>query len=316
MRAARSPPRGRTYPAGLVRDPHAAALERASPSRCSSGSAIPTCANRPGGRRGRPYDVTAHTLPLLLGVEAVAVAAPFTADLEPVTAATVAPGTVEGDGPVFAIGHKNGDLVALGRLLREGAAVGWAREAFADGGRRFPAGTLLVPASGRPHAGPRRRGAGRRRALDRPGAAARLSARGGRGWGSTSRGCRRWTRAGRASSSRSRPESTTRRSTTRTSGAGGLRERFDAIVLPSQSPSQILNGHVAGEMPDEYTGGAGRGRSRAPCGRSWRRAARSWRSTRPSLFAIERARRSRSRSPSAPAAPRPETSSARARSSR
>jgi hypothetical protein len=39
--------------------------------------------------------------------------------------------------------------------------------------------------------------------------------------------------------------------------AGGLRDRFDAIVLPSQSPGATVTGHLPGTMPDEYTGGLG-----------------------------------------------------------
>jgi hypothetical protein len=39
--------------------------------------------------------------------------------------------------------------------------------------------------------------------------------------------------------------------------AGGLRDRFDAIVLPSQSPDAIVTGHVPGSLPDEYVGGLG-----------------------------------------------------------
>ena len=38
------------------------------------------------GQPRRPYDVTAHTLPLLLGVEVDTVAAPFSAELEPLGA--------------------------------------------------------------------------------------------------------------------------------------------------------------------------------------------------------------------------------------
>jgi hypothetical protein len=39
--------------------------------------------------------------------------------------------------------------------------------------------------------------------------------------------------------------------------AGHLRARFDAIVLPSQPASTLLNGHGTGTLPDEYTGGLG-----------------------------------------------------------
>src|SRR5262249_56893603 len=71
----------------------------------------------PGGPPVRPYDVTAHTLPLLMGVDAVAVASPFTAELAPETEAAVSPGRIQGRGRFLALGHKNGDLVPLGRLL-------------------------------------------------------------------------------------------------------------------------------------------------------------------------------------------------------
>jgi hypothetical protein len=37
--------------------------------------------------------------------------------------------------------------------------------------------------------------------------------------------------------------------------AGNLRQRFDAIVFPDQSSTQIVNGFEPGTMPQEYTGG-------------------------------------------------------------
>jgi hypothetical protein len=38
---------------------------------------------------------------------------------------------------------------------------------------------------------------------------------------------------------------------------GGLRQRFDAIVLPDLGADRILNGHVVGTMPAPYVGGLG-----------------------------------------------------------
>jgi hypothetical protein len=39
--------------------------------------------------------------------------------------------------------------------------------------------------------------------------------------------------------------------------AGGLRTKFDAIVIPDQPAASIENGHRAGSMPPEYVGGLG-----------------------------------------------------------
>src|SRR6185295_15700912 len=77
----------------------------------------------PGGPPLRPYDVTAHTLLMLMGVPAVPVSAPFTADLERVDLAAPAPGRVAPRGRWLALGHGVSDLIALGRLLRAGVPV-------------------------------------------------------------------------------------------------------------------------------------------------------------------------------------------------
>jgi hypothetical protein len=45
--------------------------------------------------------------------------------------------------------------------------------------------------------------------------------------------------------------------------AGHLRAKYDTIVIPDQSPRAILNGHRAGTMPPEYTGGVGEAGVRA-----------------------------------------------------
>jgi hypothetical protein len=39
--------------------------------------------------------------------------------------------------------------------------------------------------------------------------------------------------------------------------AGGLRARFEVIVLPDGSPQRMVTGHEEGSMPEEYTGGLG-----------------------------------------------------------
>ena len=208
------------------------------------------------GAPARPYDVTAHTLPLLLGVDVDTVGTPFTAALEPVEAATaVAAGRVEGEGPRYALSHTTGDLVAVGRLLAAGVPVRWAMGAFEDAGRAFAPGALLVPASARPaldaaardlglvahavHADPH----ARRVRVPRVGLY--------RSWvPSMDEG---WTRFV-FEKQLGLPYQELHDREVR---AGRLRERFDAILLPDQSPAAIRDGHPRGTMPEEYTGGLG-----------------------------------------------------------
>ena len=208
-----------------------------------------------GGPPRRPYDVTAHTLPLLLGVEAPAVGEAFEAPLEPVSDGGVPPGRVEGKGPWIALGHTSGELVALARLLEQGVKVRWALEPFTDAGRAFPAGTLLVP--------------GKARGLVAP-----LASEGG----FVAHAVQAEPRALRLRRPRvglyrswvpSMDEGWTRFVFEREMGvayetlqdaevrAGGLRQRFDAVVLPDQSEAALRNGHAKGSMPEEYTGGLG-----------------------------------------------------------
>jgi hypothetical protein len=209
----------------------------------------------PGGPPIRPYDVTAHTLPLLLGVETEAVPAAFAADLERLTEAGPAAGRIEGGGRLFAFDHGNAGLVALGRLVLAGVPARWALQPFTSGGRSFPAGTLLAPASARPSLEPLTREVG-------------LVARGVSA--SPPSLLVRKPRVGLyASWVPSMDEGWTRYVFEKEAGieyltlhdadvrAGRLCERFDAIVLPDQPRSEILNGHAPGSMPEEYTGGVG-----------------------------------------------------------
>ena len=210
---------------------------------------------RAGGPPVRPYDVTAHTLPLLLGVAVETIESDFAADLEPVEEPTVAPGRIDGEGPFLALGHGNGDLVALGRLLRAGVGVEWAAEAFEDAGRALPAGTLLVPASARERLEPlvRELGVNALGVSARPAARLLRKPRVGlyRSWvPAIDEGWTRFVFEMEAGVDYETLHDADVR-------AGGLAGRFDAIVLPDQPPATIRNGHLPATMPDAYVGGLG-----------------------------------------------------------
>ena len=208
-----------------------------------------------GGPPKRPYDVTAHTLPLLLGVEVNAVASPFGADLELVGDEGGPAGTIEGRGPRLALGHASGELVALARLLEQGVPVRWALEPFTDAGGSFPAGALLVPASARRFVAPLASELGfvARAVRAEPRALRLRRPRVGlyRSWvPSMDEG---WTRFVFEKETAVAYEELRDREVR----AGDLRRRFDAVVLSDQSPAGLLNGHAKGSMPEEYVGGLG-----------------------------------------------------------
>jgi hypothetical protein len=94
----------------------------------------------------RPYDVSAWTLGMLMGVKTVKVDKPFDAKLSLLTTdATARAGKINGSGSVYVFNHEvNNSLVAMNRLLKDGADVGWAREAITVNGRRFSPGAIVV----------------------------------------------------------------------------------------------------------------------------------------------------------------------------
>jgi hypothetical protein len=154
------------------------------------------------------------------------------------------------------MGHRTGELLALGRLLKAGVAVRWALEPFADGGRRFEAGTLLVPAR------------------ERPRLEALANELGLEVWGVSSGPPRalalRPPRVGLYQSwVASMDEGWTRYVFEQEMGVAyrtlhdaevrgaPLAGRFDAIVLADQERKDLVNGHAPGSLPEAYTGGLG-----------------------------------------------------------
>lgn len=211
----------------------------------------------PGCPPQRPYDVTAHTLPLLLNVEADHVKTPFTADLEKVTDVGIAKGGVTGQGTHFAFGHRNSDLMASYRLMKAGIAVSWATEGFVSAGRSFPAGTLLIPSGARAKAAPVFESLG-------------VKAEGVRFKPAPKMLTLKVPRVGLYQSYvASMDEGWTRYIFDKSLGldyttlhdsdirGGSLRARFDTIILPDSTARQMVEGHPKGEMADEFAGGLG-----------------------------------------------------------
>ena len=101
----------------------------------------------PGGPLKTPYDVVAHTLPLLMGVKTVQVDDPFKVNVEMLEKIEKPKGSVETDENSYGYvwGHcSNDDVIALNRLLKKKYKIFWAAESFVNNGKNFPAGTMIV----------------------------------------------------------------------------------------------------------------------------------------------------------------------------
>lgn len=214
-----------------------------------------------------PYDVAAWTLPLMMGAEAApaVLSEAERAALRPLKAEDWPAGGVQGKGAVAALDR--GSIASAGFLnahLRTGAAK-VALAPFEEGGRRFPAGTVLLPATAatdalaRKHhlklqalaAGP----AGPQAALQAPRVALY------RPWAvSMDEGWTRWILEQHGFAPKGLAPKEVQ--------AGKLREAFDAIVLPDVAKAQLLEGRAAAgadgvrrfqeEVPPEFTGALGK----------------------------------------------------------
>ncbi|GIH20156.1 hypothetical protein Raf01_83280 [Rugosimonospora africana] len=105
----------------------------------------------PGGPPQRPYDTTAQTLPMLLGFEADTITASFSANTKLLSSikppAVAMPVTPPSTG-AYAIGPESyGVFRIVAALQKQNIPTFRAAAQFTDGGRTFPAGTLLVPPS-------------------------------------------------------------------------------------------------------------------------------------------------------------------------
>ena len=175
----------------------------------------------PGGPPKRPYDVTAHTLPLLMGVDVYQAEAPFDAELE---RASEFQFTLKGREPAEG-GLPASDIdswIEVNRWWREGGRV-WRDRLTGDFFAQKPESVEAVEIR-RPRIGLYR------------------------SWvPSMDEGWTRWLleQFGFAYE----------RVTNDVITQGNLGERFDVIVFPDQTLSSLTTGYRKGSMPDEYTGG-------------------------------------------------------------
>jgi hypothetical protein len=218
---------------------------------------------RTAGPVDRPYDVTGWTLPLQMNVRVDRINQYF--EPPPTTRidrATIAPAKVWGDvrKPSFFVidGRGNGASIAINRLLKSGARVSFLTSALPILGYTYQPGAILVmdgkgvresvetiardfglratASSGRPPTDARPLGRARV-GLYRPAT------------GSIDEGWTRWLLEQYEFEFETIVDADIRR--------GGLRPRFDAIVLPDQDAERIMAGNAAGTMPPEYVGGIG-----------------------------------------------------------
>ncbi len=137
---------GQNYPAGTyiiyLAQPHSgyakALLER---------QVYPEIRDTPNSPLKTPYDVVAHTLPLLMGVIVIQVDHPFQVETAKLVEIQKPGGSLSVVENTFgyAWGHgTNDDIVALNRLVKNNNQVYWAAESFENEGKIYAAGTMIV----------------------------------------------------------------------------------------------------------------------------------------------------------------------------
>ncbi len=230
----------------------------------------------PSGPPERPYDVAGWTLPLQMGVQVVEVTRPFEVRLQKVTEAIAIVGRLSGARDLGGRGtpetvwllepKANRAFSAVNELLASNLfQVSRLPRSITIEGRSYPAGTFVLRAAEgaqppRPVVRQMLEDIARRHGVDLHAVTQRLTElvpigrrRIGlyRSWvPSMDEGWTRWVLEQFGFSYTTLRDSEIR--------AGNLRARLDVIILPSDSPREIRDGHRPGSYPPEYTGGIGK----------------------------------------------------------
>jgi len=195
-----------------------------------------------------PYDVAGWTLPFTMGVRADVVNTPFTANLVKVDSAIPAPGRIEGSGDVFFLKNRtNAESRAVAALLAAGQAVTIVGDSLMVRGPR--ARTILSEQAARHGftvtaartAPPTDVGRTRQR-LPRIGLYQPWTGNIDEGW-------TRWLFEQYGISYTTVHDNDLKK--------GGLRQRFDVIVLPDADGNAIVRGVDSTRIPLQYAGGIG-----------------------------------------------------------
>ncbi len=223
----------------------------------------------------RPYDIAGWTLPLQMGVRTIAVVQPFEADLRQLPMLPAVQSSLDGaTEPTSYLfeNRTNVEAILLNRLFNAGLTdnspqynLYWARRDVELAGKTLPRGTILIKTMEPPLQQLREIAAlaseygihihtdasldedtisrtFTRLQAPRLGLYKPWTANMDEGW-------TRWVLDTHGFHYNSLTNAEIR--------AGDLATRYDAIILPDLGASGILNGHAAGKLPPEYTGGIG-----------------------------------------------------------
>lgn len=137
---------GRKYPAGTFIIFMAQPYGSFAKTLCEI-QKYPEIRETPEGPLKTPYDVVAHTLPLLMDVDMITAERPFETQTELMVNIEKPQGHIQkmADCIGYAWGHMtNDDFVALNRLMAKGHRVFWSAEPFVIGEKACSAGTMVV----------------------------------------------------------------------------------------------------------------------------------------------------------------------------
>jgi hypothetical protein len=246
---------GRRYSAGTLVIPMTQVFSRYAKDLLER-QTYPEVRRSPNEPAEPPYDVTAWSLGMLLGVEVDFVRTPHPSSLKltRLNGAPRTPGRIAGTGNRFVFRYAGPDTaIAINRLLKDGAHVVFEhpsevavtavpRERIDTLTREFG---LSVAATTPPASGPAE--------IADPSAIVIRTPRIGlySPWtgGDIDEGWTRWVLEQYEFSPATLHNADVRR--------GGLRETFDAIIIPDQSPREIIDGYNAENIRPEYRGGIG-----------------------------------------------------------